>query len=115
MWKTPSFWYQKPKGYARVVVALLVPVSWLFLLAGYLRNLVAGLKLSSKLSPEFPVVLCVGNVVAGGAGKTPMAIALAEQLKDWGVRPFFISRGYGGKNKKPLRVTSFPHGVAGGG
>jgi tetraacyldisaccharide 4'-kinase len=41
-------------------------------------------------------VVCVGNFVAGGAGKTPAAIAIARLLRDMDERPAFLSRGYGG-------------------
>src|SRR5438128_11967372 len=44
---------------------------------------------------EAPVI-CVGNFVAGGAGKTPAAIAVAHLLHDMGERVAFLSRGYGG-------------------
>jgi tetraacyldisaccharide 4'-kinase len=47
------------------------------------------------VSVEAPVV-CVGNFVAGGAGKTPAAIAIARLLSDMGERVAFLSRGYGG-------------------
>ena len=50
-------------------------------------------------------VVCVGNFVAGGAGKTPAAIALAQMLIADGRRVAFLSRGYGGaKRVEPVRV-----------
>ena len=57
---------------------------------------------------EVPVV-CVGNLVAGGAGKTPVAIALAERLIEHGAMPHFLTRGYGGKQMGPLKVDPVLH------
>lgn len=54
-------------------------------------------------------VLCIGNVVAGGAGKTPVALAIAERLLQAGVKPHFLSRGYGGSAKGPVRVEPETH------
>jgi tetraacyldisaccharide 4'-kinase len=42
-------------------------------------------------------VICIGNFTAGGGGKTPTAIAVAEVLKEAGERPCFLTRGYGGR------------------
>lgn len=49
-------------------------------------------------------VLCIGNLTAGGSGKTPVAIAVAKLLVELGERPFFLTRGYGGSVSGPYRV-----------
>jgi tetraacyldisaccharide 4'-kinase len=55
-------------------------------------------------------VVCVGNFVAGGAGKTPAAMALARLLIDEGRRVAFLSRGYGGvKRVEPVQVDPNVH------
>ena len=50
-------------------------------------------------------VICIGNFTAGGGGKTPTAIAVAEVLKEAGERPCFLTRGYGGKTQGPVLVA----------
>ncbi len=54
-------------------------------------------------------VICVGNLVVGGAGKTPLAIALARHLIATGHTPHFLSRGYGGREYGPVRVDLQHH------
>ena len=57
--------------------------------------------------------ICVGNFVAGGAGKTPVAMALARMLIGDGRRVAFLSRGYGGAERfEPLLVDAKDHSVA---
>jgi tetraacyldisaccharide 4'-kinase len=53
-------------------------------------------------------VICVGNFTLGGAGKTPTAIALAHLLLESGHRPFFLSRGYGGRVVGPVLIDHPP-------
>ena len=50
-------------------------------------------------------VICAGNFTAGGTGKTPLALLLAQMLMDRGERPAFLTRGYGGRVKGPHRVA----------
>ena len=51
-------------------------------------------------------VISVGNVTAGGNGKTPLCMLLVEELRRRGYRPAVLSRGYGGKLRGPHRVVS---------
>ena len=49
-------------------------------------------------------VICVGNLTAGGSGKTPVAMAVAQRLIARGKKVFFLTRGYGGSEAGPVRV-----------
>ena len=57
-------------------------------------------------------VLCVGNAVAGGSGKTPVALSVGRLLADKGAAPHFLTRGYGGRKRGPLRVEPGRHDAA---
>ncbi|MFC7421907.1 tetraacyldisaccharide 4'-kinase [Iodobacter arcticus] len=84
---------------------LLRPLSWLFAALGTLRR--ALFRTGLKESVRLPVpVIVVGNITAGGTGKTPLTIYLAKNLQALGYHPGIISRGYGGKAKAPLCVSS---------
>lgn len=76
---------------------LLLPLSWLYgLIATILRySYKSGLKKSWRA--PVPVVV-VGNLTAGGNGKTPVVIWLVETLQLHGFRVGVVSRGYGGKS-----------------
>lgn len=84
---------------------LLLPLAWLY---GLISNLIrfsykAGLKKSWRA--PVPVVV-VGNLTAGGNGKTPVVIWLVETLQQHGFRVGVVSRGYGGKAESyPLLLS----------
>ncbi|MBQ8870187.1 MAG: tetraacyldisaccharide 4'-kinase [Alphaproteobacteria bacterium] len=86
--KTPTFWNKK-----NILYYILLPLGWLYFFATTLR-----IKFKKPYKSCLPVI-CIGNLTAGGTGKTPVSIAIAQMLKKHGKNPFFISRGYGGKLK----------------
>jgi tetraacyldisaccharide 4'-kinase len=95
--KTPDFWYRPPGLAAR----LLTPAGRLYGLAGALRQ-----RFATPQRAPVPVI-CIGNLVAGGAGKTPVALAVAETLGTKAVH--FLTRGYGGRESGPIRVEPERH------
>ncbi len=84
--KTPTFWNKKS-----LLAYMLSPLGWLYNFATLLR-----IAIKKPYKAEIPVI-CIGNLTAGGTGKTPVSIAVADILSKKGQTPFFISRGYGGK------------------
>ncbi|NKB60357.1 MAG: tetraacyldisaccharide 4'-kinase [Alphaproteobacteria bacterium] len=54
-------------------------------------------------------VICVGNITAGGAGKTPTALALGTLLQEHGLNVHFLSRGYRGRLRGPIKVDRNAH------
>jgi len=87
------------------------PLAWLLwplsLLFGLLAALRRGLYCSGILKSTHPgvPVLVVGNVVAGGAGKTPVVMALVAHLRERGLAPGVVSRGYGRRTTDCRAVT----------
>ena len=75
---------------------LLLPLSWLYGLVSGLVRLSYKLGLKKAWHAPVPVVV-VGNLTAGGNGKTPVVIWLVEKLQQQGIRVGVVSRGYGGK------------------
>ena len=95
--EAPPFWWEKPdwRAYA------LYPLSAIY-------GAVARQRLNAAKREKIDCpVLCVGNLTVGGAGKTPVAIALAEEAASLGLKPGFLSRGHGGNFKEPHLVD--PH------
>ena len=96
---TPAFWWRR-KG----IVALLLAPLGLFYGAVTARRM----QRPGGAEPPLPLV-CVGNFVAGGAGKTPTAIALAHSARSVGLDPSFLTRGHGGRLKGPVLVNVNRH------
>ncbi|MCF6272723.1 MAG: tetraacyldisaccharide 4'-kinase [Rhodobacteraceae bacterium] len=102
--KSPDFWIE---GKARHPWALLLsPLSRLWALAAARR-----LRKGPWERVGVPVI-CVGNINAGGTGKTPTVLALAEYLAAQGVAAHVVSKGYGGQEIGPLRVNEMKHTAA---
>lgn len=85
MIRAPAFWNDKDHPLSRV----LTPASWLWQQATDWRR--------RQAEPQRTPIpsICVGNVIVGGAGKTPMALLVARLLLEHGARPAFANRGYG--------------------
>ena len=93
----PSWWYARPDHPLRKILR---PVA-----AAY--GAIARRRLLSPPGHRATIpVICVGNFTAGGSGKTPLALAIADVLRDLGRRPVFLTRGYGGSDRGPHLIDA---------
>src|SRR5476649_2767024 len=92
--RAPDFWQRRG-----LVPALLAPLGAL-----YGMSVAFKARKTRPFDPGVPVI-CVGNLTAGGSGKTPIAIAIAEALRARGHKPYFLTRGYGGSETGPALAT----------
>lgn len=103
--RAPGFWYNDP-ACPGLAARLLAPLGRFY--AGQTaRRLSAG----AGQHPGIPVI-CVGNLNAGGTGKTPTVIALAQRLAARGVTTHVVSRGHGGTLTGPVQVDERRHNAA---
>lgn len=100
--ETPSFWWTRSGWQA----AFLSPVAAIYGAAARRR-----LDHGERADTGIPV-LCVGNFIVGGGGKTPTALALGAAAIAMGLRPGFLSRGYGGAATAPQLVDPGRHSAS---
>lgn len=98
--RAPDFW-NRPRS---PIAAFLSPLGFAYGCAGVLRR--------TFTTPEKTeaTILCIGNLTAGGTGKTPVALSLAGTLQTDGLA--FLARGYRGRMKGPMRVDPNRHNHA---
>lgn len=94
----PDFW-DRDDALSRLIARSLAPV-------GYIYGAAVRWRARNADAYRAPVpVICIGNITAGGTGKTPVAIAVATALIARGRKPFFLTRGYGGELRGPIVVS----------
>ncbi|WP_295313462.1 tetraacyldisaccharide 4'-kinase [Roseobacter sp.] len=103
--RAPEFWKTDPDRPA-LAARLLAPLGWI-----YGAMTARRLALGTPVDAGIPVV-CVGNLHAGGTGKTPTVIAVLTALTDAFHQPHVVTRGYGGRLQGPVRVDPAKHSAA---
>ena len=98
MLKAPKFWYKNKDTY---LSNSLYPLSLIFRLGTKIRNLI-----STKKKSPLPII-CIGNIVVGGAGKTPVSLKIGKLLTKAGYKPHFIAKGYAGIIKTSTLIQSW--------
>ena len=99
--KRPAFWSEGKGGWQSTS---LIPIAWAYQWCHRKRYATSG---SSRAN--IPVI-CIGNVIVGGSGKTPVALDVARILAEKKKAIHFLSRGYGGScPREPVRVDPSQH------
>ena len=99
MINSPKFWYRND-WLSKVLALIIYPLSIIWIIISFIKKKV------SKTYRSRLKIICVGNLNIGGTGKTPFAIYTYKILKELGFHPVFLTRGYGGKEKGPIKVES---------
>jgi tetraacyldisaccharide 4'-kinase len=103
MARAPDFWHEATPDWR----------AWALRPLGALYGAATARRLAKGTPEKMSVpVICVGNINAGGTGKTPTVMAVVERLRGQYVEPHIVSRGYGGTLKGPVRVDPARHSAA---
>lgn len=100
--KAPDFWDKPPRDFD-LRATLLAPL-------GQIYGHATARRIAKTEGLRVPIpVICIGNINAGGTGKTPTVIWFQERLRDMGHDPHVVTRGYGGALKGPVQVDPSCH------
>ncbi|MFY0595338.1 MAG: tetraacyldisaccharide 4'-kinase [Cognatishimia sp.] len=103
--RAPDFW-QSPPERPGMKARMLAPLGALYAQATRQR-----VSKPAEFKADVPV-LCIGNLNAGGTGKTPTTIALLQRLQARGIEAHVVTRGYGGSLDGPIQVDERSHKAA---
>ncbi|MDR3031150.1 MAG: tetraacyldisaccharide 4'-kinase [Holosporales bacterium] len=99
IFRAPKFWNEVDSKTSRA----LEPLAKLY-------GIISSLKINSVIPTKVSVpVICIGNVVLGGAGKTPTVALICSILKKYQYNPHILTAGYGGYIKNVVKVDSSMH------
>ena len=93
----PARWSKPATSLSRVLTPLV---------ASWMQKKRKKISRAPQVSRQIPVI-CIGNIVVGGSGKSPLVASLALKLRQAGFTPGIVSRGFGGQAKNlPIEVTA---------
>src|SRR4051812_36607681 len=99
--RAPEFWWRR-HSLAGLALAPL----------GMIYGGIAAHRMQGEGAAASIPVICIGNLVVGGAGKTPTALEIASVCRKLHMRPGFLTRGYRGQERGPLYVSPAIHSAA---
>ena len=100
--RTPAFWHDNNRA---ILWRALIPFSWIFCATARIRRTLYTIGAPPSRAVAAPVII-IGNITAGGGGKTPLVKWTADFLRERGYKPGVVSRGYGGRRQKTPRMAA---------